>query len=163
MPVAVPNLIGLGSGEVETLLDSLKLRYVQKFPFDANGSGAATEQSPAAGTQVPLFSTVTITFPVPLGPLDDRPGGPTPSGSVEGRVASVSVSMGGASMILLIDGQVPVPLSLYRDPSTTNIPHVEWMRRGAVLGLAQRALTNAHIVSLDVRDSVVLEIEIHNA
>jgi hypothetical protein len=38
MPVAVPNLIGLGSGEVETRLESLKLRWVQKFPFDANGT-----------------------------------------------------------------------------------------------------------------------------
>jgi hypothetical protein len=56
-----------------------------------------------------------------------------------------------------------VPLTLYLDQPATNIPHVEWMRRGAILGLAQRALTNAHIVGLHVRDGGVLEIEIHNS
>ncbi len=85
-----------------------------------------------------------------------------PKGSVDtggllgGHINVVRVSMDGAMIFFAQDADqgtvVNLNLWLYRDsPSLApTLPRVEWMRRGAVLSLAQRALTNHHYVSLEV-------------
>ena len=93
MAVAVPMVVGLGRAAAEAKLFSLNLRHIGKFPFAATGDGSATAQSPAAGTLVPTYSIVTVTYPSPLGPLDDTGvEGPTlPAGTYDGQIKSVMV------------------------------------------------------------------------
>jgi hypothetical protein len=73
--VQVPNVIGLGRTEAEDRLEALGLRHIARLPFGVE-DGRATDQSPAAGTAVEQHSIVTVTYPTPLGPLDDQ--GPFP-------------------------------------------------------------------------------------
>jgi PASTA domain len=67
-PITVPNVIGLGKPDADTRLKAALLRYIARYPFAASGDGKATEQSPAAGTLVPSFTIVTVSYPSPLGP-----------------------------------------------------------------------------------------------
>jgi hypothetical protein len=161
MPVLVPNVIGLGKVDAEAKLDAAHLRYIARFPFSATGDGSATAQSPAAGTSVPAFSIVTVDYPSILGPLDDSPvDGPTfPAGTYDATVTSVIVgdpfgSGQGAwvEFVTQLDGgPVPVRGTLYFDHGASpGAPpdRIESMRRGAMLGAAQRAFTHQHPVRL---------------
>ena len=174
MAVAVPMVVGLGRAAAEAKLFSLNLRHIGKFPFAAAGDGTATMQSPTPGALVPPFSIVTVTYPSPLGPLDDTAvQGPTlPAGTYEGSISRVMVgdpwgSGQGAwvDFTTLIEGG-PVTFTgvLYRDPSATPAPEparTEWMRRGAMLGVAQRAFTNSHKVRVvTTKDLFIQSIEI---
>jgi hypothetical protein len=174
MTVVVPNVVGLGRAAAEAKLDSFLLRHIARFPFDAAGNGTAVEQMPIAGIEVRRYSVVTVSYPSPLGPMDDSPvEGPTLSGTMEGLIESVVVDGGGASIVFA--GQVDfrstgrsrgesmlgsVSLVLYLDQSVPLLPRAEWMRRGAMLSLAQRACTNHHSVRLVVAYNIVQSIEI---
>jgi PASTA domain len=160
MPVAVPNLIGLGRTAAEAELDGLLLRHIAQFPFSATGDGSATAQSPAAGTMVGRYSIVTVAYPTPLGPLDDSPvEGPTISGNFEGTIKSVSVGGLGAAIDFAVPNIDGVPedfqFGLYDDQPVPLIPRAVWMRRGAMLSLAQRAFADGTTVRLSVTDVVV--------
>jgi hypothetical protein len=161
----VPNVIGLSRAAAEAKLDSCPLRHIARFPFGAAGDGTASAQSPEPGTSVALYSTVIVSYPSPLGPLDDSPvEGPTLNGSIPGSIiTAVAVDRSGASITLAI-GPVgtTVEVSLYEDPPTPQMRRAEWMMRGAILGLAQRALTNKYRVLVEITDSVVDRIEIFN-
>jgi len=159
MAVSVPNVIGLGRTAAEAKLFGLLLRHIGKFPFAAAGDGSATAQSPAASTLVPPFSVVSVTYPSPLGPLDDTAvQGPTlPAGTYEGQIKRVMAGdpwgSGQGAWIdfttIMDGGPVTFMGVLYRDPNVNPGPppaRTEWMRRGAMLGLAQRAFTNGHNV-----------------
>jgi len=88
--VFVPNVVGAGRQAAEAELDSVSLRHIAKFPFDASGDGSSTQQFPPGGTIVEAFSVVTVTYPTPLGPMPDSPvEGPEPP--VHGPVASANV------------------------------------------------------------------------
>jgi hypothetical protein len=120
------------------------------------------------------YSIVTVSYPTPLGPLPDSPvEGPTPpTGTYEGQINGVLVgnpwgSGQGAwveSVILIEGSPVSLTLTLYFDHNadpTPQLPRTEWMNRGAMLGLAQRAFTNAHNVRLFMTsDLFVQSIEI---
>jgi hypothetical protein len=161
MAVIVPNLIGLSRPDAEAALDALLLRHIAQFPFAASGDGTATTQTPAAGASVPAFTIVTVGYPSPLGPMDDSPvqGPELPLGTYEGQVRSVVVgnpfgSGQGAwiEFATLIEGS-PVSFTgtLYFDHSIEappTLPRTEWMRRGAMLGLAQRAFTHDHKIRI---------------
>jgi hypothetical protein len=161
MPVIVPNLVGLGRLAAEAKLDALKLRHIAKFPFSATGDGSATAQDPAAGTQVPTFSIVSVSYPTTVGPLDDSPvQGPTlPASTYEGEINAVLVGdPWGSGAGAWIDfatkmdgGSVTFIGTLYRDSAVNPEPplsRTEWMRRGGMLGAAQRAFTHRHRVRL---------------
>jgi hypothetical protein len=155
MAVSVPNLIGLGRGAAELALDALLLRHIARFPFDGAGDGSARAQSPEAGAMVAPYSVVTVSYPSPMGPLEDSSvmGPALPAGRYEGSVHGVTVGAGqGAWIDFLthIDSE-PVTFTgaLYLDSAATPGPppsRTEWMRRGAMLGLAQRAFSNGHSV-----------------
>ena len=150
-PVVVPNVVGMGRSLAEkTLFDAL-LRYVARFPFSASGNGAAAHQAPAAGATVLPYSVVTVEYPSPFGPLPDAVvQGPVLSGWVAGNVTRITVDESGASLMLSISAGVNFEFSLYKDA----VPAARegWMRRGAMLALAQRALSGKHRVQLDVDD-----------
>jgi len=161
MSVSVPNVIGMSRLEAEAALQSKMLRYIARFPFSATGDGKASAQDPAAGTMVPSFTVVTVSYPSPMGPLEDSPiGGPTlNAGTYEGTIKSVRAgnpygSGQGAwiSFETQMDGG-PVSFTglLYFDHAIspgTPPDRTEWMRRGAMLGIAQRAFTHGHKVRL---------------
>lgn len=168
MPVSVPNVIGLARTAAEAKLDSLLLRHIAKFP-GAAGDGRATAQSPLAGTLVPTYSVVAVTYPTPLGPLPDSPvEGPTlPAGTYVGEVQSVfagdpwGTGQGAwIDFVTNIDGPVTFTGTLYFDHGDNSgppPPRTEWMRRGAMLGLAQRAFTNAHSVRLVIASELFIQ------
>jgi PASTA domain len=161
MPVTVPNVIGLDGQAADAALDVLLLRHISQFPFGAEQDGKATAQNPAAGTSVPAYTIVTVSYPSPLGPMPDSPvqGPDLPLGTYEGQVRSVQVGdpwgTGQGAWIefaTLIEGS-PVSFTgtLYFDHSVEGpptLPRIEWMRRGAMLGLAQRAFTNDHTIRI---------------
>jgi hypothetical protein len=161
----VPDVLGLGRTAAEAKLDSYRLRHIARFPFGAAGDGTASAQSPGAGTSVADYSIVIVSYPTPLGPLEDSPiTGPTFSGSIPGSITSVAVDRSAASITLAtypVLGE-NVEVSLYEDPPAPLMPRAEWMRRGAILGLAQRAFTNKYRVRVDVTDGVVDRIELFN-
>jgi hypothetical protein len=160
MPVVVPNLIGLGRGAAEAELDGLLLRHIAQFPFGATGDGSASQQSPVGGTVIPPYSIVTVAYPTPFGPMDDSPvEGPTLlAGMYEGQITSVTVGDpwgtgkgAWADFLTTIDGsQVSFTVTLYFDDSANPplLPRGEWMKRGAMLGLAQRAFASGNNVRL---------------
>lgn len=160
MTVTVPNLIGLGRAAAEAQLDALRLRHIARFPFDARGDGSATEQIPAAGTEVLKYSVVTVSYPSPLGPVPDTPVLGPISGTMDGLIYGMVVDRSGASISFSSADQETLSLVLYRDQPVPLLPRAEWMRRGAMLSLAQRAFTNRHNVRLVVADSFVQSIEI---
>ena len=174
MPVSVPLVIGLGRPQAEAALDAKLLRHIARFPFSADGDGSATLQDPPAGTLVPSFTVVTVSYPSPLGPMDDTPvQGPTPQagtyeGTIKGVVAGNPFGSGQGAWISFetqMDGG-PVSFSgvLYFDHAVAIAAppdRTEWMRRGAMLGLAQRAFTNGHQVRLvTTSDLFIQSIEI---
>ena len=161
--VAVPTVTGLGRGEAEQLLASVSLRYIARFPFDAGGVGLATAQSPAPGSQVRQYSVVTVDYPSSLGPLDDSPvEGPLPTGWLDGTVEGVFVGEREVVLRFSLDPAVtPFTFTLYRNADV--IEREGWMRRGAMLALAQRAFSGAHPTRLLVAaDSSITIIEIHH-
>jgi hypothetical protein len=157
MPVTMPNLIGLGRGTAEAMLDGLLLRHIAQFPFSATGTGAASQQTPVSGTSVGQYSVVTVAYPSPLGPMPDSPiqGPNPPSGTYEGQINSVMIGNPWGSgegawveFSTTIDGAAAaIMLALYFDDSANPPPQLsrtKWMNRGALLGIAQRAFTNGH-------------------
>ena len=121
MPVTLPNLIGLGRTDAEATLDALLLRHVATFPFAISGDGSASAQFPPAGTVVPLYTVVTVTYPSPLGPLDDSPvEGPSPGGRTDPRSNGIPWLMTAGSQIVTADTGVPVLLR------GVNNMHSEW-------------------------------------
>lgn len=161
MSVIVPNVIGLGRPDAEAALQARLLRYIARFPFAADGDGRATVQSPPAGTSVPSFTVVTVSYPSPMGPLDDTPvQGPTlRAGTYEGKIKSVLVGNpygSGQGAWVSFDtqmdgGAVSFTGVLYFDHAVAPAAppdRTEWMRRGAMLGAAQRAFTHGHQVRL---------------
>jgi hypothetical protein len=92
--------------------------------------------------------------------------GPIP---LDGLITGVTVNGLGASIRAVV--QAPSEpgefnFDLYRDqqaPAPSLLPRVEWMRRGAMLALAQRAFTNGHRVKLIVANDLVQSIEIFKA
>jgi hypothetical protein len=94
-----------------------------------------------------------------------------PSGTYEGRINSVLVgnpwgSGQGAWLefaTVLDSSAVRFTSTLYFDHSVGTAPQparTEWMRRGAMLGLAQRAFTNGHkvrLVTANVEQSIFVQ------
>jgi hypothetical protein len=150
------------------------LRHIAKFPFSADGDGTATAQDPPVGTIVSSYTVVTVSYPSPMGPLPDTPvQGPTlPASNYEGRVTGVTVgnrtgSGQGAwiNFVSQVDGgPVTFTGTLYFDHAVnpgSPPDRTEWMRRGALLGMAQRAFTHAHQVRiLTTSDLFIQSIEI---
>ena len=174
MPVTVPNVIGLDRPAAEAKLDALSLRHIAQFPFSASGDGRAAAQDPAAGSHVPAFSIVRVSFPSPMGPLDDSPvQGPTlRAGTYVGDITAVLVgdpfgSGPGAWIEFTTQadgGAVAFRGTLYRDAATDPGPpptRTEWMRRGGLLGAAQRAFTHRHRVEVVTRaDLFIMSIQL---
>ena len=164
MTVVVPNLIGLGRTAAESELDRKLLRHIAQFPF-GTGDGSATQQSPVGGTVVSEYTIVTVGYPTPLGPLPDSPvEGPTPpSGTYEGQITSVTVGGDGAwaDFLTTIDGsQIGFTVTFYFDNSANPPPLLrrgEWMRRGATLGLAQRAFAGRNNVRLVIAGALFVQ------
>ena len=161
MPVTVPNVIGLGRTAAEAALDGLLLRHIASFPVSVTGDGTASQQSPVGGTSVPQYSIVTVDYPTPFMGVPDSPvEGPTPpSGTYEGQITSVTVGnpfgSGEGAWVdfnTIIDGgPLTLALALYFDDSADPPPvlaRTEWMNRGALLGIAQRAFTNSYNVNI---------------
>ncbi|MBY3243161.1 PASTA domain-containing protein [Rhizobium laguerreae] len=161
MPVVVPNVFGMSGQAALAALGAVRLRHLAHRTFGATGDGTATEQNPPAGAVVPTFTVIEVSYPSPLGPIPDTAiEGPTlPAGTYDGSVTRVSVgnpfgSGQGAWLTFATDmdgGQVEFDATLYFDHALhPGAPpdRVEWMRRGAALGMAQRAFTNNHRVRL---------------
>jgi hypothetical protein len=160
--IAVPDLVGggLGRGQAEPLLNSLLLRYVAKFRVVGGSTGLAVEQSPEAGKLVGPYSVVIVTYTTPLDIPDSGIEGPGPSGSLSGRIDGVVVDAGGAWIAFVSEGEVASSIWLYRDQSVPLLARTEWIRRGAMLSLAQRAFSNQHSVRAFVTDNFVRRLEI---
>jgi hypothetical protein len=92
--------------------------------------------------------------------------GPIP---LDGLINGVTVDSGGASIrvAILAPGSGELSFDLYRDQAVPLLPRTEWMRRGAMLGIAQRAFTNGRRVKLITANgmpqsnSIVESIEIY--
>ena len=174
MSVTVPDVIGKGRLEAEAALEAKLLRYIARFPFAGDGDGRATTQSPPAATLVPAFTVVTVSYPSPMGPLPDTGvQGPTlPPSTYEGMIKSVLVGKpygSGQGAWISFETQMdggPVSFTgvLYFDQAASPsnlLERAEWMRRGAMLGAAQRALTHGHKVRLvTASDVFIVSIEI---
>jgi hypothetical protein len=177
VPVPVPVVVGLDRTDAEAKLDAVHLRHIARFPFAATGDGRATAADPPAGSSVPAYSIVTVDYPSPFGPMDDSPvEGPTfPAGTYDGTVTSVLVGNPSGSgqgawvefVTQLDGGSVPVRGTLYFDHAVSPGPppdRVEWMRRGAMLGVAQRAFTHEHAVRIVTTGELGIQsIEIHRS
>lgn len=177
MAVVVPYLNGQDRASAEKMLHGLLLRHIAMLPFGP-GDGRATEQIPAAGTLVATYSVVRVIYPSPLGPMDDQPvSGPSPDRIiVEGRINRVVVNEHGASIDITVEkslflrtgplfyypaaGGFALNLDLYQDPEPVPVPCERWMRRGAMLALAQRAFTGKNMVRIDSDDRIITSIEI---
>jgi hypothetical protein len=178
----VPNVIGLERLTAETVLGESELRYIAKFPRGPvgpglNGAGTAATQIPAAGTLVGRYSIITVTYPGPDNPPEPPSSpiggeGPVLKGTFNfgGLIKGVTVDRTGASIAfqLTIHPQHPsadwdegFEFSLYDDQPIPLVPRAEWMRRGAMLSLAQRAFTNGDSVRITVTNLVVDSIELH--
>lgn len=173
MAISVPNVTGMTRSAAEAALAANNLRYIARFPFSATADGTASAQHPTPGTQVPLYTVVTVSYPSPLGPFDDSPiGGPMlRPGTYEGTIRSVLAGnpygSGQGAWILFETAMQGEPVSftgvLYFDHALHATPpdRTEWMRRGAMLGLAQRAFTHGHKVRLvTASDLFIASIEI---
>jgi hypothetical protein len=177
MPVSVPNVIGLDRTTAEAKLDAALLRHIAKFPFSASGDGSAATQDPAAGTMVPPYTVVTVSYPSLMGPLEDTPVlGPTlPAGTYDGKVTAVMAgNPWGSGQGAWIDFVTELSGSPVTFTGTLYFDHAvnpgappdrtEWARRGAMLGIAERAFTNSHQVRLvTAQDLFIQSIEIRKA
>jgi hypothetical protein len=175
MPVSVPNVIGMGRTTAEAALDAKLLRHMARFPFSAGGDGSATAQNPPAGALVPTYAIITVDYPSQMGPLPDSPvEGPTlQAGTYEGKLESVMAGnpwgTGQGAWITLktqLKGHAAsISATLYFDQidaPAAPLERTEWMRRGAMLGVAQRAFTNGNKVRLVIAsDLLVQSIEIY--
>jgi hypothetical protein len=100
---------------------------------------------------VPEFSIVTVQYPSPLGPLDDSPvGGPQPSGFVDGNITAVLVNNRGVFVELALAADLRFQFTLYLEEPAVGVSRDVWMRRGAMLSLAQRAFTGRDLVQLKI-------------
>jgi hypothetical protein len=89
---------------------------------------------------------------------------------LDGLIKAVNIHSGGAS-IRFVGRAAPraeegeFNFDLYRDPNPPAplLPRTEWMRRGAILGLAQRAFTNDQRTKLIVENDLVQSIEVYKA
>lgn len=150
-PVVVPNIVGKSRPSAEKTLSNATLRYVATFPFSATGDGSATHQQPAAGTTVRPYSVVTVAYPSPQGPLPDAPEqGAILSGWVTGDIERVTVDPHGARVTLAVSQTISFEFGLYTEAG--GAAREVWMRRGAMLALAQRALTGKNRVQIEVAD-----------
>jgi hypothetical protein len=158
--VTVPSVIGLGRNDAEAALGKVPLRYVQHIVVGA-GTGLATAQSPAAGTKVDAYTVVTVSYLSPIFAPDSPVEGPEPTGIFTGHIEGITVDGFGASISLAPDGGGPnVPLSLYADTPDLILPRTDWMRRGAFLGVAERAFSNASHISVTMANGVASAISL---
>jgi len=158
-PVVVPNVVGLSRTLAETTLSDAPLRYVAAFPFDGTGDGRAASQTPAAGVTAQPYSVVRVNYPSPLGPLPDAAEqGPVLSGWITGEVKRLTVDNQGAWLTLFVSEGVTFEFGLYKDAESA--AREVWMRRGAMLALAQRAFTGKHWVQINVEDWMIQSISI---
>jgi len=174
MSISVPSVIGMTRPGAEAALAANNLRYIARFPFSAAGDGTASAQNPTPGAAVPLFTVVTVSYASPMGPFDDSAvGGPTPRpGVYEGIIKSVRVGnpFGSGQGVwvgfetTMDGGPVEFTGTLYFDHAVHPAPppdRTEWMRRGAMLGIAQSAFTHGHQVRLVTDgDLVIASIEL---
>lgn len=164
--VTVPNLFGMTTQKAIATLAALKLRHLGQMPFSATGDGLAASQDPPAGSSVPIFTIVKVQYPSPLGPLEDgNVEGPTlPPGTYDGQITRVTVGnpygTGQGAWISFTtemdQSQVEFDATLYFDHALHPEPadRIEWTRRGAMLGMIQRAFTNKHRVRLHITQSL---------
>jgi hypothetical protein len=171
--ISVPNVVGLERAPAETQLDSDLLRHIARFrPAGSGiGGGLATAQSPATGTTVGRYSIVTVTYLSNLEPLppDSPVDGPAISGTFDGQIKGVKVDRTGATIAIQATAQigratldVGYELSLYDDQPVPLVPRAEWMRRGAMLSLAQRAFTSGARTRVIATNLLVESIELYN-
>lgn len=160
MSIVVPNLIGEDAVAATARLDKLGLRYVQNQKTTGPPFTKVIDQHPTAGTDVKKFAVVTMTISS-IVDLDNRPiEGPFPSGNLEGSITGVTVEGRGAFVDFSAADTAETEFILYstpREAANDDLPRTEWMRRGAMLGLAQRALTSAHRVQLFVNVEKIVE------
>jgi len=151
----VPSVIGLNRGDVLVRLSSVVLRTITVFTESATGGGVAAVQSPVAGTTVPQYSVVRVEYPNPVHTGETGIEGPEPiSGLLEGTISAVFIGPDNAG-IAFSPGQGIPPFSfvLYRD--TEQVAREGYMRRGALLALAQRAFTGQSNVRVSFENKVV--------
>ena len=157
--ITVPRVVGLSRGDAEKKLDEAHMRYIAVLPQGPSNQGLATTQSPAAGTLAGEWTIVTVTYPSIFGPLPDSGLQGQVHGTLQGKIVMVGVGpKGGAYVDLLTTDAVRVGLVLFG--SDTALPTEEWARRGAVLGLAQSAMTNGHDVTVVVEKTRIQRIEV---
>ena len=158
-PVVIPNIVGMSRTLAEKTLSDAPLRFVAAFPFGATGDGKAVSQTPAAGVTVRPYSVVRVNYPSPLGPLPDAAEqGPVLSGWITGEVRRLTVDARGAWLTLFVTDGVTFEFGLYKDAEAA--AREVWMRRGAMLALAQRAFTGKNRVQIDVEDWMIQSISI---
>lgn len=159
MAINVPDLIDLGRPTAEDRLDNLGLRYRALFKETNPPTGNVVAQSPAAGTRVGRYTVVTVTYSSPFDMGDNTILGRSPDGPLDGKISAVKVDQNGASLDFLINGDdaPTLELQLYSDAdaAAADFPRAEWMRRGALLGLAQRAFTFGDHVQVQFDQAVV--------
>ena len=159
--VTVPNVVGLGREDAEKKLDDAHLRYIAVLPQGPSNEVLASTQSPAAGTVAGEWTIVTVTYPSIFGPLPDSGLQGQVHGTLRGKIIMVGVGpKGGAYVDLLTDDAVRVGLVLFGSDPGATLPTDEWARRGAVLGLAQSAMTNGHDVMVVVEKIRIHRIEV---
>jgi PASTA domain len=157
--VHVPNVLGKGRFDAEQTLAAVPLRYIARTVTSTSPTGASW-QSPAAGQTVLAYSVVTVEYPNPIatpgeGPVD----GPQPKfGPLEGVITYVYVGKEGANIGLSVQGRIPFFYRLYsdNDPASREV----YMRRGAMLAIAQRAFTGQDLVRVDFAGTTVESIQI---
>jgi hypothetical protein len=159
--VRVPNVIGLGIGQVQSILAAVPLRnFVTRIPGVSAGGGGAISQDPRAGQTVSAYSVVRVRCPDPFISEETELGvdGPQPAFSPQqGFITSVSVTEQGADIGLSVQGLMPFSYHLYSDvPATREV----YMRRGAMLAIAQRAFTGQDLVRVDFAGTTVESIQI---
>jgi hypothetical protein len=155
--VTVPNVIGLNQTDAERRLAGVPLRFIAKSPFSATGDGSAAAQTPVAGTIVLEFSVVTVEYPNPILNDESGIGGPEPqNGLFEGTITAVFVGTDNAGIAFSLDDSIP-PFSyvLYNDADPAT--RAGYMRRGALLALAQRAYTGKDSVRIIFQNKSIQE------
>jgi outer membrane protein OmpA-like peptidoglycan-associated protein len=137
---------------LQGLIKNPKAVSLIKWEVVAAGSGSLLVPNPRTEPERARNRRVEI-FP-----------GPIP---VDGRVIALNVDGSGASIRLAqgLSAVGELTFDLYSDPpgpSPPLVPRTEWMRRGAMLGLAQRAFTGGDRVKLTVAaNNRVLGIEVY--
>jgi hypothetical protein len=155
MSVVVPDLVGK-KVDIQTagkMLDALGLRHQFSLTTTLPMDGLAWDQAPAAGTAVKLYTVVKVRFRA-ADDIDLPVGGAIPKGGLQGKITGVSIDEHEVAVDVTLEDAVPISYVLYRVrlADDDDLPRAEWMRRGAMLGLAQRALTNQHRVDLFVTE-----------